>query len=156
MFQTGRGEIMFNPLLIFLIIFVGAPLIELYVLIEVGSEIGALPTIALSIFTALLGGLLVRLQGFSVLFRAQELMARGEAPAIEMMEGAMLLVVGFALLLPGFITDAVGFLLLITPIRRAVIIWVLRSRGILRPGQTPPKKDGQPRGYIEGEFHRDD
>jgi len=147
---------MFNPLLIFLILFVGAPLVELYVLIEVGSEIGALPTIALSIFTAVLGGLLVRLQGFSVLFRAQELMARGEAPAIEMMEGAMLLVVGFALLLPGFITDAVGFLLLITPIRRAVIIWVLRSRGILRPGQAPPQKDGQPRGYIEGEYHRDD
>ncbi len=147
---------MFNPLLIFLILFVGAPLVELYVLIEVGSEIGALPTIALSIFTAVLGGLLVRLQGFSVLFRAQELMAHGEAPAIEMMEGAMLLVVGLALLLPGFITDAVGFLLLITPIRRAVIIWVLRSRGILRPGQAPPKKGGQPRGYIEGEYHRDD
>ena len=47
---------MFNPLLVFLVIFVGAPLIELYVLIEVGGEIGALPTIALSIFTALLGG----------------------------------------------------------------------------------------------------
>jgi len=147
---------MFNPLLVFLVLFVGAPLVELYVLIEVGSEIGALPTIALSIFTALLGGFLVRLQGFAVLFRSQEMMARGEAPAIELMEGAMLLVVGLALLLPGFITDAVGFLLLITPIRRAVIIWVLKSRGVLRPGEPPPRKDGEPRGYIEGEFHRDD
>jgi len=146
---------MFNPLLVFLIIFVGAPLIELYVLIEVGSEIGALPTIALSIFTALLGGLMVRLQGFSVLFRAQEMMARGEAPAIEMLEGAMLLVVGLALLLPGFITDAVGFALLITPIRRAVIVWMLRSRGIMRPGD--PKHQGKPPGgYIEGEYHRED
>lgn len=147
---------MFNPLLIFLIIFVGAPLAELYVLIEVGSEIGALPTIALSVFTALLGGALVRLQGFAVIFRAQEMMARGEAPAIEMLEGAMLLVVGLALLLPGFITDAVGFLLLITPIRRAVIVWVLRSRGVMRPGE-PIRPDGErPKGYIEGEFHRDD
>jgi len=147
---------MFNPLLIFLIFFVAAPLVELYVLIEVGSEIGALPTIALSIFTAVLGGLLVRLQGFSVLFRSQEMMARGEAPAIELMEGAMLLLVGLALLLPGFITDAIGFLLLITPIRRAMIIWVLKSRGVMRPGKPPPRQGGEPRGYIEGEYHRDD
>jgi len=147
---------MFNPLLIFLILFVGAPLLELYVLIEVGSEIGALSTIALSIFTAVLGGALVRLQGFAVLFRSQEMMARGEAPAIELMEGAMLLVVGLALLLPGFITDAMGFLLLIPPVRRAVIIWVLRSRGIMRPGPPPPGGGGSPGGYIEGEYHRDD
>ena len=145
---------MFNPLLVFLVIFVGAPLIELYVLIEVGGEIGALPTIALSIFTALLGGLLVRLQGFSVLFRAQEQMAREEVPAIELLEGAMLLLVGLALLLPGFITDAIGFLLLITPIRRAVIIRVLRSRGILRPGEPLRPQDGSTQGYIEGEFRR--
>jgi UPF0716 protein FxsA len=151
---------MFNPLLVFLVIFVGAPLVELYVLIEVGGEIGALPTIALSVFTALLGGLLARLQGFSVLFRAQEQMAREELPAIELLEGAMLLVVGLALLLPGFITDAIGFLLLITPVRRAVIIRLLRSRGILRPGEPLRPREGSTRGYIEGEFrrheHRDD
>ena len=146
---------MFNPLFVFLILFVGAPLVELYVLIQVGSEIGALPTIALSIFTALLGSVLVRQQGFSVLFRAQQMMANGEAPAFEMLEGAMLLLVGLALLLPGFITDAVGFLLLIPPLRRAVILWILRSRGIVRPGEPPtsPQSRG---GYIEGEYRRED
>jgi len=147
---------MFNPLLVFLVVFVGAPLVELYVLIEVGSEIGALPTIALSIFTALLGGLLVRLQGFSVLFRAQEQMARQEVPAIELLEGAMLLVVVLALLLPGCITDAVGFLLLITPVRRAVIIWLLRSGGVLRPGEPLRPQGSDARGYLEGEFRRHD
>ncbi|MGA1690891.1 MAG: FxsA family protein, partial [Sedimenticolaceae bacterium] len=114
-------------------LFVFAPLAELYVLIEVGSEIGALPTILLSIFTAILGASLVRLQGFSVLMRARGMMARGEAPAIEMMEGMALAITGFALLLPGFITDAIGFLLLITPIRRALIIKGLLRGGVMRP-----------------------
>lgn len=147
---------MINPLVVFLVIFVGAPLIELYVLIEVGSEIGALPTVLLSIFTALLGGYLVRLQGFQVLFRAQQMMQRGEAPAIEMMEGVMLLIVGLALLLPGFITDTIGFLLLIPALRRGVILWFLRSRGILRPGETRPQGGQGSGGYIEGEYRRDD
>ncbi len=146
---------MIPPFFVFLLIFVFAPLAELYLLIEVGSRIGALPTIALSVFTALLGGLLVRLQGFTVLFRVQEALARGEMPALELMEGAMLLVVGLALLLPGFVTDTVGFLLLIPPLRRAVILWYLRRRGILRPGARPPG-GGPSGGYIEGEFHRDD
>jgi UPF0716 protein FxsA len=146
---------MISPFFIFLLIFVFAPLGELYLLIEVGSRIGALPTIALSIFTAVLGGALVRLQGFSVLFRVQEAIARGQVPALELMEGAMLLLVGLALLLPGFVTDAVGFLLLIPPLRRAVILWFLRTRGILRPGARPPS-GGASGGYIEGEFRRDD
>lgn len=147
---------MSNPLFLFLLLFVASPLIELYVLIEVGGEIGALPTIALSIFTALLGGLLVRLQGFSVLFRAQQMMARGEAPAIEMLEGAILLVVGLALLLPGFITDAIGFLLLIPPLRRGVLLWILSSRGVMRPGNPRPPGEGGSNGYIEGDFRRED
>ena len=147
---------MIPPFVVFLLIFVAAPLVELYVLIEVGSRIGALPTIALSIFTAVLGGALVRLQGFSVLFRVQQAMARGEVPALELMEGAMLLLVGIALLLPGFITDVVGFLLLIPQLRRAVVVWILRSKGVLRPGAPPPRAGGYGGGYIEGEFRRDD
>lgn len=151
-------HLMINPLSLFLLLFVAAPLIELYVLIEVGSQIGALSTILLSIFTAVLGATLVRLQGFSVLFRAQSMMSQGEAPAIEMMEGAVLLVVGLALLLPGFITDAVGFLLLITPVRRAVIIWMLKSRGVMRPAGPAqrPGQTGQHQDYLEGDYHRED
>ncbi len=144
-----------NPLLIFFLIFVGAPLLELFVLIEVGSEIGALWTILISIFTALLGGLLVRLQGFSILVRARQQMAQRTLPAIELMEGAMLLIVGVALLLPGFITDGIGFLLLIPPIRRAVIIWVLSTQGVLQPGQ-PLNSQPQTRDYIKADYHRED
>ncbi|MDJ0741194.1 MAG: FxsA family protein [Gammaproteobacteria bacterium] len=144
------------PLLIFLTIFVGAPLIELYLLIEVGGVIGALPTILLSLFTAALGGWLVRMQGFSVLFRAQSQMANKEVPALELMEGAMLLLVGLALLLPGFITDAVGFLLLIPPLRRALIVHWLKSRGTLRPGEVHVHTETRSERIIEGDYRRDD
>lgn len=148
---------MSSPALIFLLIFVGAPLLELYLLIEVGSVIGALPTIALSIFTAVLGGLLVRIQGFGVLFRVQAALERREVPALELLEGAMLLLTGLALLLPGFITDAVGFLLLIPPLRRWIIVRWLQARGRLRPaadGRGAPQS--RPDRIIEGDYRRDD
>lgn len=148
---------MSNPALLFLLIFVGAPLIELYLLIEVGSVIGALPTIALSVFTAVLGGLLVRMQGFAILFRAQSQLADREVPAFELLEGALLLLVGFALMLPGFITDAVGFLLLIPPLRRWLILRWLKNRGMLQPGERPAAAPQQRADrIIEGEYRRDD
>ena len=154
---------MINPLFLFLVFFVGAPLVELYLLIEVGSVIGALPTILLSVFTAILGGALVRLQGFSILFRAQSQMANDELPAIEMLEGVVLLLVGLALLLPGFITDAIGFLLLVPPLRQGLVNAYL-ARMIVPPGPGGPgphggtRADSSPRGprTIEGEFHRED
>jgi len=148
---------MSNPALLFLLIFVGAPLIELYLLIEVGSVIGALPTIALSVFTAVLGGLLVRMQGFAILFRAQSQLADREVPAFELLEGALLLLVGFALMLPGFITDAVGFLLLIPPLRRWLILRWLKNRGMLQSGERPAAAPQQRADrIIEGEYRRDD
>jgi UPF0716 protein FxsA len=106
---------------LFLLLFVGAPLIELYFLIQVGSVIGALPTILLSILTAVIGGWLVKLQGLQVLMRVREMLDRGETPALEVLDGAVLLLCGFALLLPGFVTDAIGFLLLIPPVRHALV-----------------------------------
>ena len=130
-------------------------MVELYFLIEVGSRIGGIATIALTVFTAVLGGLLVRLQGVSVLLRVRELTARGELPAIEMLEGAVLMLAGLLLLLPGFITDVFGFVLLISPIRRALILGWLRRSGTLRPGQAPPSSPGQHR-IIDGEYRRED
>ncbi len=149
-----------NPLLLFLLLFAGIPLIELYLMIEVGSEIGAIPTIALTIFTAVLGGLLVRLQGLSTAMRVREAMDRGDMPAIEMLEGAVLLLAGFMLLLPGFITDALGFLLLVPPVRRSLLLLYLRRSGVLQQGkasghQPPSGQRPSPR-VIEGEFRRED
>ncbi len=146
-----------NPLLIFLLLFVGIPLVELYLLIEVGSEIGAIPTLFLTVFTAVLGGLLVRLQGFTTALRVREAMDRGEMPAIEMLEGVVLLVAGIMLLLPGFITDAIGFLCLVPPVRRGLLLAFLRRSGVLSSSGPShgPDSESRPR-VIEGEFKRED
>lgn len=146
-----------NPLALLLLLFVGIPLVELYFLIEVGSQIGALPTIFLTVFTAVLGGMLVRLQGFSTALRVRAGMDRGEVPAIEMLEGVVLLLSGILLLLPGFFTDLFGFLCLVPPIRRAMVVWFLKRSGTLHPapGSNPSQTPEKPR-VIEGEFHRDD
>jgi UPF0716 protein FxsA len=146
-----------NPLILFLLLFVGVPLTELYFLIEVGSRIGALPTILLSIFTALLGGVLVRLQGFATALRVRDAMERGEMPAIEMMEGVVLLCSGILLLLPGFFTDLFGFACLVPPLRRGMILLFLRRWGVMHPGSgNPPAGDGGSRRVIEGECHKDE
>ena len=145
-----------NPLLIFLLLFVGIPLTELYFLIKVGAQIGALPTIFLTLFTAGLGGYMVRRQGFSTLRRVREMMDRGEMPAIEVMEGAILLVCGVLLLLPGFITDGVGFLFLVPPVRRWLLTAGLQSSGILHPIHPEPPGRRQAPDVIEGDFKRED
>jgi UPF0716 protein FxsA len=150
-----------SPLFPVLLVFVVAPLTELYFLIEVGSHIGGIATIALTVFTAVLGGLLVRLQGVSVLLRVREMTDRGEVPAVEMLEGAVLMLVGVLLLLPGFITDTIGFLLLVTPLRRALILGWLRRRGVMHPawregGPDEEESARKPRRIIDGEFHRED
>jgi UPF0716 protein FxsA len=153
-----------HPLWIFLILLVGLPLIELYFLIQVGSFIGALPTIVLSVFTAVLGGLLMRQQGLSTAMRVQKSMARGEVPALEMMEGMAILVAGGVLLLPGFMTDALGFLLLIPWVRRFFLLKLVRPipQAPSQPDQATPLERDRPQtgdkkpNVIEGEYIRHD
>lgn len=140
-------------MIVFLLLFVGIPLIELYFLIQVGSQIGALSTIGLSIFTALLGGVLVRIQGFSVLMRVRDALGQSQVPALEMLDGALLLVAGLVLLLPGFFTDTLGFLLLVPKLRRFLILRFFR----ILPDESSPDRDAIQTGprVIEGEFRRE-
>ncbi len=149
----------FFPVLLALFFLV--PLVEIYILIEVGGLIGALPTVFLVVATAVIGAGLLRWQGLTTWLRVQQTLARGELPAVEMLEGAVLLVGGALLLTPGFVTDALGFLCLIPPARQAAIraflrrgrVTVHRASGSGRPGD----RRGGPRGrVIEGEWRRDD
>ncbi|MCB1902976.1 MAG: FxsA family protein [Gammaproteobacteria bacterium] len=147
-----------NPLFLLLLLFVGIPLTELYFLIQVGAEIGAIPTITLTVFTAVLGGMMVRVQGFSTLLRVRDALSREEMPALEILEGAVLLVTGVMLLLPGFITDAIGFILLVPPIRRALLVYFLKHSGILQrqPPFRQPEQNKENTRVIEGEFRQVD
>lgn len=121
-----------------LILFIVAPLAELYVLIRVGGLIGALPTILLAVLTAIIGTVLVRQQGFAVLRRIQEQMHREEVPALEMLDGALLLMAGLLLLVPGFLTDAIGFALLVPALRHRLIGRYVK----VFPAQRPPHAGG--------------
>lgn len=103
-----------------LLLFIGAGLLEIFVFIEVGAAIGAWSTIALILLTAIAGISLVRIQGLQTLMAAQTKINRGETPAREMVSGMMLALSGVLLLLPGFVTDFAGILLLLPPVRHAL------------------------------------
>ena len=103
------------------LIFLIVPVIEIFLLIQVGGIIGAWWTVGLVVLTAVIGVRLLKIQGISTLMRAQEKMQSGSMPAQEMLEGIGLIVAGAFLLTPGFFTDAVGFSLLIPPVRRALV-----------------------------------
>lgn len=94
---------------LFAVLFFVIPLIEIYLLIQVGGIIGVLPTILLVVLTAVVGAFLLRQQGLSTLARFQSSMAKGEMPATALLEGVMLLIGGALLMTPGFFTDAIGF-----------------------------------------------
>lgn len=115
----------------FILIFILIPVVELSVLIRVGEVLGSLTTVALVLFTAVVGVSLVRSQGLSTLMQAQQKMARGEAPTSELLEGMMLAMAGLLLLIPGFVTDFIG-LLLLTPVTRKPLAALLLKRLQLR------------------------
>lgn len=113
------------------VLFLIIPLVEIFFLIQVGQVIGAPWTIFLVVATAVIGAFLLRLQGFQTLHRAQNTMARGAIPAVEMLEGLGLLISGALLLTPGFVTDTIGFLLLIPPVRQALIAQLLKNSQVI-------------------------
>lgn len=102
------------------LIFVLVPIIELTLLIKVGSIIGTLNTITIILLTALIGAFMVRMEGLGVLSRIQQNIQEGIFPAEELIDGVMILVAGALLLTPGFFTDILGFLM-VFPVSRQVI-----------------------------------
>ncbi|HDS1201542.1 TPA: FxsA family protein [Shewanella algae] len=152
------------PFLIMFIIFVLIPVVELSVLIRVGEVLGSWNTVALVILTAVVGVSLVRSQGLSTLMLVQKKLAAGEAPGQEIVEGMMLAMAGILLLIPGFVTDLIG-LILLTPITRAPLARYFYQRMQLkvvagaqfRAGANPfepPHQRGQGGDVFEGEFER--
>jgi UPF0716 protein FxsA len=147
------------PFPVFFLAFLLVPLVEIYFLIIVGGWIGALPTVLLVVATALAGAALARYQGFATLQRLQATLARGEAPAVEMIEGVLLLVGAVLLLTPGFFTDLAGFVCLVPVTRRWLALRGL-ERMIVPPSARGPGPSGPGSGEgartLEGEFHRED
>jgi len=143
---------------ILFLLFIAVPIIEMLILIEVGSEIGALPTIGLVCLTAFVGVSLIRAQGLSTLRRAQWRANNGELPGQEIVDGLCLAVGGAMLLTPGFVTDTFGFLLLVPGLRRHLMRAVLARATVVQGGFSAraPDEGTNSSSTIEGDFRRED
>ncbi|WP_434566333.1 membrane protein FxsA [Vibrio chagasii] len=117
------------PILLLLFIFV--PIIEIGLFIQVGGFLGLWPTIALVLITAFVGASLVRSQGIQTLMSVQGRLQQGEMPAQQILEGVMLAVAGVLLLTPGFMTDALGMLVLL-PAPRAMIAKKMMEKMVVK------------------------
>ncbi|MCG6976140.1 MAG: FxsA family protein [Acidiferrobacterales bacterium] len=138
---------------ILFLLFLAVPIVEIWLLIQIGSVIGVGWTILVVIGTAIAGAWLVRSQGLAILKRIQQETALGRVPTMDMLEGLMLLVAGAVLLTPGFFTDAIGFALLIPPVRAMISRYIVR-RGTIHMaarGHTP----GNQSQVIDGDYRRE-
>jgi UPF0716 protein FxsA len=136
------------------VIFVGLPILEIALFIKVGGAIGILPTLAIILGTAVLGTAMVRWQGLRALDRLRASVETGADPVGPIAHGALILVAGLLLILPGFFTDALGLLLLVPPVR-AFLIRRGASRATVRAASyvrvRPGMRPGRPE-TIEADY----
>ena len=124
-----------------LLLIIGIPLIEIYLFIKIGSQIGAFNTLLLILITAIVGVAYARYEGFNTLKSGISLLIKNELPIYEMVSGATLAFAAFMLILPGFATDFLG-LLLVIPFTRKIIL----SKFIKKNRQNPK------RNFIDGDY----
>jgi len=153
--------------------FIGIPLIEIALFIQIGGLVGLWPTLLIVVLTAIAGTALVRSQGIAALGSIQRALDRLDVPTAPLAHGAMILVSGALLLTPGFFTDAVGFALLVPAVRDRVLVALrrriaaraarARDAGHTGPGRGPGRPHGSARGgahggpgIIDAEFHEID
>ena len=125
-------------LLKLLLAFTIIPIIEIYLLIEIGSMLGSLTAITLVILTGFLGAFLARMQGLQTLYRIQGSLREGRMPSADLLDALLIVIAGLVLLTPGFLTDLVGLLLLI-PATRNYIKSMLRRQIELRYMSNHPE-----------------
>ncbi len=140
--------------LFILIGLIAMPIVEIAVFIQVGEQIGLFNTIAIVVLTAIAGTALLRWQGLSVLARAQESLRENRFPVEEIFDGLCLVFAGALLLTPGFVTDTIGFLLFLAPVRlfiKGIIVPIVARRTQVHMSggfRTAPREDG----VIDGDF----
>ena len=126
-----------------LLLFISIPLIEIYLFIKVGSFIGAFNTISLILITAIIGIVYARYEGFNTLKSGMSQLVKNQLPVYEIVSGAALAFAALLLILPGFATDFLGFLLIFPPTRK-LLFQKVRNK---YPNQNNKKQD-----FINGEF----
>jgi UPF0716 protein FxsA len=129
-----------------IILILGIPLIEIYLFIKVGSEIGALNTILLILMTAVVGIWYARYEGFNTLRSGMSQLVKNELPLYEIVSGAAIAFAALLLIIPGFATDIIG-ILLIFPVTRKIILSKYSKNYSSKSKNNVKKKN-----YIEGEY----
>ena len=127
-----------------IILILGIPLIEIYLFIKVGSQIGALNTILLILLTAIIGIWYARYEGFNTLKSGMSQLVKNELPLYEIISGAAIAFAALLLILPGFATDIIG-ILLIFPLTRKIILSKYSNK-------NSPKNKSKEKNFIEGEY----
>ena len=127
----------------FLLLLIGIPIIEIYLFIKIGSQIGAFNTISLIFITAFLGILYARYEGFNTIKSGMSQLIKNEMPIYEIISGAALAFAAMLLILPGFATDVFGLLIVFPPTRRLLI----KKLSTKYPSENKRKQD-----FINGEF----
>ena len=125
-----------------LILIIAVPIIEIYLFIKIGSQIGALTTISLIFLTAFVGVLYARYEGFNTLRSGMSQMIKNELPVYEIVSGAALAFAAFLLILPGFATDTLGLLIIFPPTRKFLLKNVSKNYS---------KKVKEKQNFIDGE-----
>ena len=129
-----------------IILILGIPLIEIYLFIKVGSEIGAVNTILLILTTAIAGIWYARYEGFNTLRSGMSQLVKNELPLYEIVSGAAIAFAAVLLILPGFATDIIG-ILLVFPVTRKIILSKYSKKNI-----SKKKDNDKGKNYIEGEY----
>ena len=144
----------------FIIIFVMIPFIELATFASVSEHIGIWTTLSLAFLTAIIGGLLVKYQGMHTILSMRGALDQGKLPLNEIFDGFCLVAAGALLITPGFVTDTIGFLLLVPPVRSALrhlirthTTWAISSSGQTYETRRYHNEDGD---IIEGDYERMD
>lgn len=136
--------------------FIVVPILEIALFIKAGQIIGLMPTIVITIGTAIAGSFLMRVQGFATLNRFSQAAERGEMPVTPVIDGIGILAAGLLLLTPGLFTDAIGLLLFVPAVRRGLAKWVFGQA--LRKGHVHVRtysQNGRPR-HQDTSFKRSD
>tara|TARA_Y100000768_G_C23729808_1_gene564308 strand:- start:299 stop:718 length:420 start_codon:yes stop_codon:yes gene_type:complete len=129
-----------NP---FFIIFIGIPAIEIFLLIKIGGEIGALNTVALIFLTAIIGIYFAKLQGIQTLKSGMVNLYQNKVPIYEMITGASIAIAALLLIIPGFFTDLIGFLLLIPFTRKILFSLTLKNKQDTKADNQNKTIDGE-------------
>ena len=127
-----------------LFLIVGIPLIEIYLFIKIGSQIGAFNTVLLIIITAIIGVAYVRYEGFNTLKSGIRQLIKNELPVYELVSGATLAFASLLLILPGFATDFIGILLVIPFTRKIILSRFIKTKN--------NKKNDDIKNYIDGDY----